>query len=208
MCISKKFAEFVEGQWLLAQVYYTAVFKLQSNQVHITDVLSFPAWMRWSCSTGDGRIPHSQSLDMNLTLLWNPGVLNQVQWFWVYVFNQGDFMVCVVAIKPQPTPFWCSSSLSSVLTIYIISELTSSKTGHPYDGTIAVSAEVITHWVDPLRRDSGYTLGSLPGSCFISWDGSVWQLTGEKSWQRRRSLLVQRKHSFVEVWFWCFARDF
>ena len=76
-------------------------------------------------------------------------------------------MVCIVAIKPQPAPFWCCSSLCSVLTIYIISELPSSKTGHPYDSSIAVSAEVVTHWVDPFGRDSDYTLGSLSGSCFI-----------------------------------------
>jgi len=63
-------------------------------------------------------------------------------------------MDCIVAIKPQPVPFWCSTSLSSVLTIYIISELTSSKTGHPSDSSISVNAEVVTHWVDPFRRDS------------------------------------------------------
>lgn len=67
-------------------------------------------------------------------------------------------MVCIVVIKPQPAPFWWCSSLSSVLTIYIISELTSSKTGYLYDSSIAVSAKVVTHWVDPFRRDSDLLL--------------------------------------------------
>lgn len=82
-------------------------------------------------------------------------------------------MVCLVAIKPQPVPFCCSSSLSSVLTTYIISGLTSPRAGHPYDSSIAASTEVVTRWVDPFRRISARILHHQVGWWCLTADGTI-----------------------------------
>lgn len=60
MCIAKKWQNLLKGNGFLPKYIALLYLSCKVTRLHLTDDVSFAAWMRWSCSTVDGRIPHSE----------------------------------------------------------------------------------------------------------------------------------------------------
>lgn len=81
---------------------------------------------------------------MNLTLLWNTGILRMNQMQWVFGVCQQLKRLCGLYSETPPSTMLVSFFLELSFDYYLISELVSSKTGHPYDSSIAVHAGVVS----------------------------------------------------------------